>query len=95
MIREIKKIGIIIKRDFKILMTYRLAFSAMFLNMIFNLFYFILFGSMFKETTPDALIPYKQDFVTYLLIGSIGWSFLWTVMSSSSIALRNEMMIGT
>ncbi|MCD6447631.1 MAG: ABC transporter permease [Thermoplasmata archaeon] len=95
MIEEIKKIGIFIKRDFKILFTYRLAFSAMFLNMLFNLFYFILFGSMFGEKMPDALLPYKQDFVTYLLLGSIGWSFLWSVMSSSSIALRNEMMMGT
>jgi len=95
MLSELKKIGIFIKRDFKIIITYRLAFSAMFLNMIFFFFYFILFGAMFGETTPPLLNPYQQDFVTYLLIGSIGWGFLWSVMSSSSGALRNEMMIGT
>lgn len=95
MLKELQKIGIFIKRDFKIIITYRLAFSAMFLNMIFFFFYFILFGAMFGETTPSHLNPYQQDFVTYLLVGSIGWGFLWSVMSSSSGALRTEMMIGT
>lgn len=95
MLEEYKKIGVFIKRDFKILFTYRLAFSAMFLNMIFNLFYFILFGSMFGGDTPSHLAPYEQDFIAYLLVGSMGWSFLWSVMSASSSALRKEMMMGT
>ena len=95
MIEEIRKVGIFIKRDFKILLTYRLAFSALFLNMIFNLFYFILFGSMFGNKMPTPLEPYQQDFVSYLIVGSVGWSFLWSVMSASSISVRSEMMMGT
>ena len=95
MLKEVKKIGVFIKRDFKIIFTYRLAFSAMFLNMVFFFFYFILFGAMFGESMPSHLNPYQQDFVTYLLVGSIGWGFLWSVMASSSGSLRNEMMKGT
>ena len=95
MLDEIRKIGAFLKRDFKLLLTYRLAFSAMFLNMVFNLFYFILFGGMFGGGTPPQLAVYHQNFITYLFIGSIGWSFLWSVMGASSLALRNEMMMGT
>ena len=95
MIEEIKRIGIFLKKDFKILLTYRLAFSTLFLNMIFNLFYFILFGSMFGGGTPSYLEPYQQDFIAYLITGSVGWSFLWSVMSGSSISIRSEMMMGT
>lgn len=95
MIENLRKIIAILQRDFRILFTYKLAFSTMFLNMIFNFFYFVLFGTMFSQEMPQYLSSYQQDFVTYLLIGSIGWSFLWSVTSSSSVAIRNEMMLGT
>ena len=95
MLDELRKIGVFIKRDFHIMLTYRLAFSAMFLNMVFSLLYFILFGSMFGTRTPTVLLPYGGDYIYYLLVGSIGWGFLWTVMNATSASLRNEMMMGT
>lgn len=95
MLNELKKIGVFIKRDFKILFTYRLAFSTAFISIIFNLFYLVLFGSMFGRRELAALAPYGGDFISYILVGSIGWGFLWSIMSTTSASLRSEMMMGT
>jgi len=95
MLDELRKIGVFIKRDFRIILTYRLAFSAMFLNTVFTLFYFVFFGSMFGGQTPSVLLPYGGSYISYILVGSVGWGFLWSVMGTTSISLRNEMMMGT
>jgi len=95
MIDEIRKIGVFIKRDFRILFTYRLAFSTTFLGIIFNLFYLVLFGSMFGSRELSVLAPYGGDFISYILVGSVGWGFLWSIMNTTSASLRSEMMMGT
>ncbi len=95
MMDEIRKIGVFIKRDFRILFTYRLAFSTAFLGIIFNLFYLVLFGSMFGSRELSALTPYGGDFISYILVGSIGWGFMWSIMGMTSSSLRSEMMMGT
>ena len=66
-----------------------------FLSVIFNLFYLVLFGSMFSSGVAPALDPYGGDFISYILIGSIGWGFLWSIMSATSSSLSTEMMLGT
>jgi ABC-2 type transport system permease protein len=93
--KELKKIIAFIQRDFKILISYRVAFSSLIVNMLFNLFYFIIFGSMFGNRMPEPIAPYQQDFITYILMGSVGWSFLWSITSSASTSIRSEMMMGT
>jgi len=95
MFDELRKIPVFIIRDFRILFTYKIAFSTSFLNIIFNLFYFVIFGSMFGSNEINHLIPYGGNFISYLLIGSIGWGFIWSVMSSTSSSLLNEMYMGT
>jgi len=95
MIDEIKKIFVFVIRDFRILLSYKLAFFLQFINTIFNLFYLVLFGSMFANTSPSVLEPYNLTFIEYILIGSIGWGFLWSIMSSTSSSLSSEMMLGT
>ncbi|PIV70461.1 MAG: hypothetical protein COS08_00155, partial [Euryarchaeota archaeon CG01_land_8_20_14_3_00_38_12] len=95
MVDEIRKVGVFIKRDFRILFTYRLAFSTAFLGIIFNLFYLVLFGSMFGSRELSALLPYGGDFISYILVGSIGWGFMWSIMGMTSSSLRSEMMMGT
>jgi len=95
MINEIRKIGVFIKRDFRVMFTYKLAFSMIFFSMLLNFVSMVLFGSMFKEGTVPALATYGGDFISYILIGSIGWGFMWSVASSTSVSLRTEMEIGT
>lgn len=95
MLDELRKIGVFIKRDIRILLTYKFAFFSMFLGTIFNLFYLVLFGAMFSEAIPPAISSYGGNFISYLLVGSIGWGFLWSIMSATSMSLRSEMMMGT
>lgn len=95
MFDELRKIPIFVARDFRILFTYKLAFSMTFFSIIFNLFYLVLFGSMFGSTDLPALSPYGGNFISYILVGSIGWGFLWSIMSATSSSLTAEMMVGT
>jgi ABC-2 type transport system permease protein len=95
MFEEVKKIPVFLARDFRMLFTYKLAFSMSFLSIVFNLFYLVLFGSMFGTSMLSQLLPYGGDFISYILVGSIGWGFLWSIMSTTTQSLRNEMMIGT
>jgi ABC-2 type transport system permease protein len=95
MFNELKKIPVFIKRDFQMLSTYKLAFSIQFISMIFNVFYFIFFGSMFGSSNLSQLSPYGGNFISYLLIGSIGWGLLWSIMDTTGPSLRQEMMMGT
>lgn len=97
MINEIKKIAVFVRRDFRMLFTYKLAFFMSFLSIVFNLFYLVLFGSMFGTLRSDIAmqIGSNQDFISYILIGSMGWGFLWTVVNSTGFSLKTEMMMGT
>jgi len=95
MFNELRKIGVFVKRDFSVMFTYKLAFSMLFLSIIFNFFYMVLFGSMFKAGVISALMPYGGDFIAYILVGSIGWGYMWSVMNGTAISLRTEMELGT
>lgn len=94
MFEEIKKISSFLKRDFIMLATYKLAFTSSFIGMIFNLLYFILFGSLFESSVTPLLDPYGGNYIAYILIGSIGWTFLWSIMNTTAQSLRSEMMMG-
>lgn len=95
MIDELRKIGVFIKRDFRVYFTYKLAVSMAFLSIIFNFLYMVLFGSMFKAGVIPALEVYGGDFVSYILVGSIGWGLMWSVMSQTAESIRTEMELGT
>jgi ABC-2 type transport system permease protein len=94
MLNEFGKTFMFAKRDFSIFTTYKLALSMQFLTIIINLFYFVAFGSMFNSN-PQGISQYGGDFISYILIGSIGWGFLWNIMSATATSLRQEMMMGT
>jgi ABC-2 type transport system permease protein len=50
---------------------------------------------MFQSSEIPALAPYGGDFIAYVLVGSMGWIFLWNITNSVSFSLRNEMLMGT
>ncbi|MBU4031358.1 MAG: ABC transporter permease [Candidatus Thermoplasmatota archaeon] len=93
--REMKKVFFFIKRDFKILFSYRLAFASMFAGVFFSLFNLVLFGAMFGVTELQSLSFYGGNYISYILIGSIGWGFMWAISGATSNALQSEMMMGT
>jgi ABC-2 type transport system permease protein len=94
MLDEIRKIPAFVVRDFQLLFTYKLALSMELLNIVFNLFYFVLFGSLFASSSVPSLSEYGGNFISYLLVGSIGWGFLWSIMHATSTSLSLEMVMG-
>ena len=95
MTEELNKIYVFLKRDFSILSTYRLAFATGLFSMVFNILSLIMFGFIFGRTELPVLAPYGGNFISYLLVGSLGWGFLWTISSIVSMSLRSEMVMGT
>ncbi len=94
MFDEIKKIPYFTARNFRMLYTYKLALFASVISVVFNLFYMILFGGMFGITNPESISQYQGNFISYILVGSIGWSFLWSILTATSGALTEEMRLG-
>lgn len=95
MLNEVKKIGFFVKRDFKVYFTYKFAVSMAFLSIVFNFTYMVLFGSMFVSSITPAITSYGGNFISYILVGTIGWGFIWAIMSQISESLRIEMELGT
>jgi ABC-2 type transport system permease protein len=95
MFNEIRKIWVFVKRDFRVMFTYKLVYLTAFLSILFNFFYMVLFGSMFQSGVIPALDAYGGDFISYILVGSIGWGLMWNVMNGTAISLRTEMELGT
>jgi len=95
MLNEFRKIPVFIKRDFKMLMTYRMAFFSTFFGTIFMVLYVALAGGMLQTEGIEELADYGGEFIPYILVGAVGWQFLWTIVSSTSSSIRHEMMLGT
>lgn len=66
-----------------------------YVQMIMNLFLFVLFAAMFGERMVPMLAQFGGDFIQYILIGSIGWGYIWSAMGAASGSIRQEMMRGT
>ena len=43
----------------------------------------------------ESLNIYGGDFISYIIIGSIGWGYLWNALNASSNAVNNEISMGT
>lgn len=95
MINELRKIPVFVLRDFQLLLSYKLAFFSSMISSVFTIFYFVLFGSMFSAIAVPLIVPEGGGYISYILVGSIGWSFMWTVMNITASSLSTEMMLGT
>jgi ABC-2 type transport system permease protein len=93
--KELKKVFYFVQRDMRILFTYRIAFFSMFTSIFFSLFNLVLFGAMFGVTELTSLTFYGGNYISYIIIGSIGWGFMWAIAGATSNALRSEMAMGT
>ena len=91
----LRKLYVFVKRDFLMLFTYKFAMVFNYVQMIMNLFLFVLFAGMFGERMLVMLEPYGGDFIQYILVGSIGWGYLWSAMGAASGSIQQEMMRGT
>ena len=103
--QETKKSFIFMARDFRMMWTYKLAFTTNYISMMLSFFsMLIMLGiwripELIKSGTDDipvlrSMCP-SGNIIEYILIGTIGWGYLWSVMGASSGSIRSEMMRGT
>lgn len=90
-----RKVYVFIKRDFLMMFTYKFAMVFNYAQMIMNLFLFVLFARMFGERMLNMLADYGGDYIQYILIGSIGWGYIWSAMGAASGSIQQEMVRGT
>jgi ABC-2 type transport system permease protein len=91
----LRKLYVFIKRDFLMLFTYKFAMVFTYVQMIMNLFLFVLFARMFGGRMLPMLEQFGGDYIQYILVGSIGWGYLWSAMGAASGSIQQEMMRGT
>ena len=92
----LKQILAFVVRDFRMLLSYKLAFISQYIYMTVNLFflYFIIsFGV--GELGAGISTGYGVDPMAFILLGTIVWSFIWSPMSAASMSIRQEMLQGT
>ncbi|MGC1121678.1 MAG: ABC transporter permease [Candidatus Methanofastidiosia archaeon] len=90
-----RKLFSFLKREVKMMITYKSAMFFNYLNMIMNMAIFFFFASMFGIKNLEALEGYGGDVISYVVLGSMGWTFLWTIMDSASNSMTQEMKMGT
>ena len=90
-----RKLFSFIKREVKMMITYKSAMFFNYANMVMNMAIFFFFASMFGIENLEALEGYGGDVISYVVLGSMGWTFLWTIMDSASNSMMQEMKIGT
>lgn len=77
------------------LSTYKFAMFTNYLNMIMNLFVFLLFAEMFGSRALASIGFFGGDPISYIIIGSICWGYLWATVVSISGAVVDEISTGT
>lgn len=75
--------------------TYKFAMVFNYAQMVMNLFLFVLFAEMFGERMLPMLEQFGGDYIQYILVGSIGWGYIWSAMGAASSSIQQEMMRGT
>lgn len=96
----LKKVFLFIKRDFIMMWSYKFAFFISYLYMFLFIFIFIALGTWSASFGPGVESIGGPSFagggfILFILVGSIGWSYQWSVASAGSSAIRREMMMGT
>lgn len=91
----LRQVRAFILRDFQMLSTYRFAMFTNYLQMLMNLLVFIMIARLFGSRLAESLEPYGGDFISYIIVGSIGWGYLWSTINSASSAISNEISMGT
>ena len=84
-----------LKRDFRINVSYRIAFLLRFLGLFFStaLYYFI--AQLIGRAAIPQLESYGGDYFAFLLIGIALSGYLGTSLSSFSSVIRSEQVTGT
>lgn len=92
---EIKKGLFILKRDFQLQLSYRLAFFFQFFGVFISLATFYFIAKIFGPSASPYLQEYGGDYFSFVLIGLSLSSFLSVGLSSYASTIRAEQTRGT
>jgi ABC-2 type transport system permease protein len=84
-----------LKRDFLIAASYKTAFAADALGIVFKVITFYYIGAVFGEGVAPSLKAYGHDYFAFLIIGIALLDFVHTSLDTFSVSIRDSQMTGT
>lgn len=84
-----------LKRDFLITASYKTAFAADALGIVFKVITFYYIGAVFGEGVAPSLNAYGHDYFAFLIIGIALLDFVHTSLDTFSVSVRDSQMTGT
>src|SRR5436190_18086148 len=84
-----------LKRDFLITASYKTAFAADALGIVFKVITFYYIGAVFGESVSPSLKTYGHDYFAFLIIGIALLDFVHTSLDTFSVSIRDSQMTGT
>jgi len=89
------KLEAFIRRDFKILLSYRFAFFLQFFGIFFSILTFFFIAKLFGGAASPYLASYGGDYFSFVLIGIAFSGYLDVAMNSFSSSIRTGQITGT
>jgi len=83
------------RRDFLIAASYKTAFAADALGIVFKVITFYYIGAVFGEGVSPSLAAYGHDYFAFLIIGIALLDFVHTSLDTFSVSVRDSQMTGT
>jgi ABC-2 type transport system permease protein len=84
-----------VRRDFLITASYKTAFAADALGIVFKVITFYYIGAVFGEGVAPSLNAYGHDYFAFLIIGIALLDFVHTSLDTFSVSIRDSQMTGT
>ena len=84
-----------LRRDFLIAASYKTAFAADALGIVFKVITFYYIGAVFGEGVAPSLKAYGHDYFAFLIIGIALLDFVHTSLDTFSVSIRDSQMTGT
>jgi ABC-2 type transport system permease protein len=84
-----------LRRDFLITASYKTAFAADALGIVFKVITFYYIGAVFNDGVAPSLGAYRHDYFGFLIIGIALLDFVHTSLDTFSVSIRDSQMTGT
>jgi ABC-2 type transport system permease protein len=84
-----------LRRDFLIAASYKTAFAADALGIVFKVITFYYIGAVFGDGVAPSLKAYGHDYFAFLIIGIALLDFVHTSLDTFSVSIRDSQMTGT
>lgn len=92
---ELAKLGAFVRRDFLVVLSYRLAFITDWLSLFFQIIIFGFVGKMVDTSTLSTAAGQPVSYVEFVAIGIAVTAFLQIGLGRVVAVIRNEQLIGT